>query len=60
MPSARSRSVVGQKQENVEVNRKMLSELAASEPYSFKALVDQVAFMRGGGGGSASGSSSLR
>lgn len=34
----------------------MLSELAASEPYSFKALVDQVRFMRGGSGGGAGGS----
>ncbi len=33
--------------ENIQVNRKVLSELAASEPYSFKALVDQVKFMRG-------------
>lgn len=50
----------GLKQENIQVNRKMLSELAASEPYSFKALVDQVRFMHGGGstaGSSGSGSS---
>ena len=38
----------GLQQLNVLVNRKMLSELAANEPYSFKALVDQVRFMRGG------------
>ncbi len=44
----------GLKQENIVVNRKMLSELAQSEPYSFKALVDQVRFMRGGGGSGSS------
>lgn len=38
----------GLRQLNVQLNRKMLSELAASEPFSFKALVDQVRFMRGG------------
>lgn len=32
----------GLQRENIGVNRKMLSELAANEPYSFKALVDQV------------------
>ncbi len=37
----------GLQQENIAVNRKMLSELAANEPYSFKALVDQVRFMKG-------------
>ncbi|KAI8476417.1 MAG: mitochondrial ribosomal protein L20 [Monoraphidium minutum] len=36
---------------NVQLNRKVLSELAAAEPFSFQALVDQVKFMRGGGGG---------
>jgi large subunit ribosomal protein L20 len=41
------------KEENIQVNRKMLSELAASEPYSFKALVDQVRFMQGSGSSSA-------
>ncbi len=35
------------KKENIQLNRKMLSELAMNEPYSFKALVDQVKFMRG-------------
>jgi large subunit ribosomal protein L20 len=30
----------GLKQENVELNRKVLSELAMHEPYSFKSLVD--------------------
>jgi large subunit ribosomal protein L20 len=33
--------------QNVAVNRKMLSELAVNEPDSFKALVDQVRYMRG-------------
>ncbi|KFM27719.1 50S ribosomal protein L20 [Auxenochlorella protothecoides] len=33
--------------QNVGLNRKMLSELARTEPLSFKALVDQVAHMRG-------------
>lgn len=37
----------GLQQENIQVNRKMLAELAATEPYSFKALVDQVRFMKG-------------
>jgi large subunit ribosomal protein L20 len=36
-------------EQRVAVNRKMLSELAVNEPYSFKALVDQVKYMRGGG-----------
>lgn len=40
----------GLQQENVQLNRKVLSELAMNEPYSFKALVDQVKFMRGIGG----------
>ncbi|DBB17888.1 hypothetical protein WJX82_000150 [Trebouxia sp. C0006] len=37
----------GLKQENIQVNRKVLSELAMQEPYSFKSLVEQVKFMRG-------------
>ena len=37
----------GLKEENIQVNRKVLSELAMQEPYSFKSLVDQVSFMRG-------------
>mmetsp|Transcript_10637 Transcript_10637/g.19274 ORF Transcript_10637/g.19274 Transcript_10637/m.19274 type:complete len:111 (-) Transcript_10637:131-463(-) len=37
----------GLQQENIQVNRKVLSELAMYEPYSFKALVEQVKFMRG-------------
>lgn len=39
--------ITGLKEENVQLNRKVLSELAMNEPYSFKALVDQVRFMRG-------------
>ncbi|KAL4459066.1 hypothetical protein ABPG75_013931 [Micractinium tetrahymenae] len=49
-----SQLIHGLKQENIELNRKMLAELAANEPYSFKALVDQVRFMRGGSGSSSS------
>ncbi len=41
-----SEFVNGLQRENISVNRKMLSELAANEPYSFKALVDQVRFMK--------------
>jgi large subunit ribosomal protein L20 len=37
----------GLRQHNIQLNRKMLSELAMNEPYSFKALVDQVKFMQG-------------
>eukprot|EP00878_Enallax_costatus_P005559 GHUV01005832.1.p1 GENE.GHUV01005832.1~~GHUV01005832.1.p1 ORF type:complete len:149 (+),score=43.81 GHUV01005832.1:370-816(+) len=37
----------GLAQQNIQLNRKMLSELAIFEPHSFKALVDQVQFMRG-------------
>jgi ribosomal protein L20 len=43
-----SELISGLQRENVRVNRRMLSELAANEPYSFRALVDQVRFMRGG------------
>ncbi|MEW5302887.1 MAG: hypothetical protein WDW36_005627 [Sanguina aurantia] len=39
--------ITGLKEENINLNRKVLSELAMNEPYSFKALVDQVRFMRG-------------
>ena len=46
--------ISGLQQQNIAVNRKMLSELAASEPYSFKALVDQVRFMRAGSSTSSS------
>lgn len=37
-----SRLMHGLAQENIRVNRKVLSELAMNEPHSFKALVDQV------------------
>lgn len=37
----------GLSSQNINLNRKMLSELAQSEPYSFRALVDQVIRMRG-------------
>ena len=37
----------GLKEENISVNRKVLADLAANEPYSFKALVDQVKRMKG-------------
>jgi large subunit ribosomal protein L20 len=37
----------GLKEENIGVNRKMLADLAQNEPFSFKALVDQVKRMKG-------------
>jgi large subunit ribosomal protein L20 len=55
-----SQLIHGLKQENIEVNRKVLSELAMNEPYSFKALVDQVRFMHGSGASSSSSASSSR
>jgi large subunit ribosomal protein L20 len=48
-----SRLMHGLAQENIRVNRKVLSELAMNEPHSFKALVDQVRLMRGGAVGTA-------
>mmetsp|Transcript_23366 Transcript_23366/g.51288 ORF Transcript_23366/g.51288 Transcript_23366/m.51288 type:complete len:121 (-) Transcript_23366:937-1299(-) len=42
-----SRFIAGLTTQNVGLNRKVLSELAMNEPFSFKALVDQVKFMRG-------------
>ena len=47
MQIAYSTFMHGLKEENIQVNRKVLSELAMQEPYSFKSLVDQVKFMRG-------------
>lgn len=41
--------------QNILLNRKVLSELAMTEPFSFKALVDQVKSMRGLGGGGGRG-----
>ena len=37
----------GLKEENIQVNRKVLSELAMQEPDSFQSLVEQVKFMHG-------------
>ncbi len=42
-----SKLIHGLHSQNIHINRKMLSELAMYEPYSFKALVDQVRWMRG-------------
>ncbi|GAX84462.1 hypothetical protein CEUSTIGMA_g11882.t1 [Chlamydomonas eustigma] len=42
-----SRFIQGLYSQNIQMNRKVLSQLAMTEPYSFKALVDQVRFMRG-------------
>jgi large subunit ribosomal protein L20 len=35
------------KEQNIQVNRKVLAELAMNEPYSFQALVNQVRAMQG-------------
>lgn len=43
---AYSRFMHGLQRENIQLNRKVLAELAAQEPYSFQALVDQVRFMQ--------------
>jgi large subunit ribosomal protein L20 len=48
----------GLREENIQLNRKMLSELAIFEPHSFKALVTQVQHMKGGSSSSDSSSSS--
>jgi large subunit ribosomal protein L20 len=37
----------GLKLSNIRLNNKTLSNLALNEPFSFKALVDQVKFMKG-------------
>lgn len=37
-----SRFMNGLKQKGIEINRKMLSEIAISDPEAFKTLVDQV------------------
>lgn len=47
----------GLRQENIQLNRKMLSELAIFEPHSFKALVTQVQHMRGASSSSSASSS---
>jgi large subunit ribosomal protein L20 len=48
--------MAGLSRENVRLNRKSLAELAMNEPFSFRALVDQVRFMTGRGGGAAASS----
>jgi large subunit ribosomal protein L20 len=42
-----SQLINGLQQQNIQINRKVLSELAVQEPFSFKALVQQVRAMRG-------------
>lgn len=42
-----SRLIHGLQQENIQINRKVLSDLAIQEPFSFRALVNQVSYMRG-------------
>ena len=37
-----SKFMIGLKQKGIEINRKMLSEIAISDPEAFKKLVDQV------------------
>jgi large subunit ribosomal protein L20 len=37
-----SKFITGLSDANITLNRKVLSELAMTEPFSFKALVDQV------------------
>lgn len=44
---AYSKLMHGLQQDNIQINRKVLSDLAVQEPFSFKALVDQVKRMRG-------------
>nr|8A22_Ao Chain Ao, bL20m [Polytomella magna]8APN_Ao Chain Ao, bL20m [Polytomella magna]8APO_Ao Chain Ao, bL20m [Polytomella magna] len=44
---AYSALINGLNQENIQLNRKVLSELAMHEPDSFKAVLDQVRFMKG-------------
>ena len=50
-----SRFMSGLFQHNISLNRKVLSEIAMTEPWSFKALVDQVRFMRGDAASSNTG-----
>lgn len=42
-----SQFIPGLAAQNILLNRKVLSELAMTEPFSFKALADQVKMMRG-------------
>eukprot|EP01023_Acetabularia_acetabulum_P021712 TRINITY_DN2144_c0_g1_i1.p3 TRINITY_DN2144_c0_g1~~TRINITY_DN2144_c0_g1_i1.p3 ORF type:complete len:157 (+),score=13.30 TRINITY_DN2144_c0_g1_i1:63-473(+) len=44
---AYSRFMYGLKKENIWLNRRMLAELAIHEPFSFKAVIDQVKYMKG-------------
>ena len=37
-----SRFICGLNRSNLNLNRKILSDLACNEPYSFKAVVDEV------------------
>jgi len=37
-----SRFICGLTRSNIELDRKILSDLAVNEPYSFKAVVDEV------------------
>lgn len=39
--------LAGLTEQNIKLDRKVLSEIAIYEPHSFKALVDQVKFMKG-------------
>lgn len=39
--------LAGLSDQNIKLDRKVLSEIAIYEPHSFKALVDQVKFMKG-------------
>lgn len=39
--------LAGLADQNIKLDRKVLSEIAMYEPHSFKALVDQVKFMKG-------------
>ena len=47
MQMSYSKFINGLGKQNIELNRKVLSELAMNEPFSFKALVEQVKWMRG-------------
>ncbi|KAF5832438.1 mitochondrial ribosomal protein L20 [Dunaliella salina] len=42
-----SQFLPGLSAQNIHLNRKVLSELAMTEPFSFKALADQVKMMKG-------------
>ena len=42
-----SELIHGLKQSNIELNRKVLADMAANEPYSFKSVVDVVRLLQG-------------